>query len=165
MEVQQVTKMMEAQGKPISYQTIRIYENNGLIPSLSRRPGERRHYNDTAVEFIKHVVSLRELGLNLPDIKDFQVVIPENEKMIFTGVGGDNCELDLSTLSQGLIGEVYVRELVRTSPEAIKRLLAVLRKLKMRKDRLREILKKYGETDVLLTRVENICEQMKFDAS
>lgn len=53
----------------VSVDTIRFYERRGLLPRAARRPSGYRVFDEGAVERVRLVRALVELGLGLADIR------------------------------------------------------------------------------------------------
>jgi len=49
--------------------TIRFWSDAGVLPSAARTGGGRRVYDAACVARLELVVTLRELGLGLPDVR------------------------------------------------------------------------------------------------
>jgi DNA-binding transcriptional MerR regulator len=55
----------------LSKDTLRWYENEGLIPSIERDGSGYRVYSDTAVRLIELILRLRRTGMPVREMKDF----------------------------------------------------------------------------------------------
>jgi len=51
--------------------TLRYYEKEGLLPYVSRDSNGRRQYTEKQVEWIKLVMSLKETGMTIEEIKKY----------------------------------------------------------------------------------------------
>ncbi len=56
----------------ISIHTLRYYTNLGLVPNLKRDENNRRVFDDEAIDWLKGVIYLRELGMSLEAIKEYE---------------------------------------------------------------------------------------------
>ncbi|QOR65086.1 MerR family transcriptional regulator [Cytobacillus suaedae] len=67
----------------IAPHTIRFYEKMGLIPSSDRINGKDRIYSEKDIQFIQFLLSLKETGMSLKDIKelvDLGCLLDQNSK-------------------------------------------------------------------------------------
>ena len=58
----------------LSEHTIRYYTDLGLVPSLVRSSNNRRLFNEESIEWLNGVKYLRELGMSLEDIKEYETL-------------------------------------------------------------------------------------------
>ena len=56
----------------MSEHTIRYYTDVGLVPHLQRDKNNRRLFDDESLEWLKGIKYLRELGMSIEDIKEYQ---------------------------------------------------------------------------------------------
>lgn len=54
----------------VSIDTVRFYERRGVLPAVQRRPSGYRVFSESAVERIRTVKALQDLGLTLDEIID-----------------------------------------------------------------------------------------------
>jgi DNA-binding transcriptional MerR regulator len=64
-----IGELAEASGSTID--TIRFYENKGLLIPGVRSESGYRHYNDEAISILKFIQLTKELGFSLSEIKEF----------------------------------------------------------------------------------------------
>lgn len=64
-----ITEMVQRTG--IEAHTIRYYEKIGLLPPAKRRQGKNRTYTDTDLRFLQFILSLKQTGMSLDDMKEF----------------------------------------------------------------------------------------------
>jgi DNA-binding transcriptional MerR regulator len=55
----------------VSPRTLRYYEELGIVAPSSRTPGGERRYSDADLDRIGRILELREIGMNLDEIKSF----------------------------------------------------------------------------------------------
>lgn len=65
LTISEVSKLLE-----LSVHTLRYYEKEGLLKSVSRSGGGYRLYDMEAIDRLETVILLRECGISLKDIKD-----------------------------------------------------------------------------------------------
>ena len=61
-------KLAKAAG--VNIETLRYYENRGLIPEPPRRASGYRHYPEESVERLRFIKGAQELGFTLTEIKE-----------------------------------------------------------------------------------------------
>lgn len=64
-----ITEMVQQTG--IEAHTIRYYEKIGLLPPAKRRHGKNRIYTLTDLRFLQFILSLKQTGMSLDDMKEF----------------------------------------------------------------------------------------------
>lgn len=64
-----IGELAEASGSTID--TIRFYENKGLLIPGDRSESGYRHYNEEAISILKFIQLTKELGFSLTEIKEF----------------------------------------------------------------------------------------------
>lgn len=61
-------------------QTIRYYEENGILPKPIRTMGNQRRYSEKAVSTLRFVRHARDLGFSLDDIRQFIALSDREEE-------------------------------------------------------------------------------------
>lgn len=61
-------------------QTIRYYEENGILPKPIRTMGNQRRYSDKTVAILRFVRHARDLGFSLDDIRQFIALSDREEE-------------------------------------------------------------------------------------
>ncbi|MFB5269194.1 MerR family transcriptional regulator [Paenibacillus enshidis] len=56
----------------VSAKTLRFYEEQGILPSISRDEKGRRVYNQQQIDWISFIRCLKETGMPLSKIKDYK---------------------------------------------------------------------------------------------
>ncbi|MCQ4087699.1 MerR family transcriptional regulator [Saccharibacillus sp. JS10] len=59
--------------------TLRYYEKEGLLPSVSRSSNGRRIYSDEQMDWLKFVIALKSTGMTLDEIKSYVDMIFEGD--------------------------------------------------------------------------------------
>ena len=62
--------------------TLRYYENEGLLPSLSRTQGGMRIFSEQDIEACKVIDCLKQSGLSIKDIKHFMELVEQGDASI-----------------------------------------------------------------------------------
>ncbi|WP_268913556.1 MerR family transcriptional regulator [Lentilactobacillus sp. SPB1-3] len=55
----------------VSKNTLRYYESEGLVPSISRDQNGIRHYSENDVEILNRIIHMRRLGATVKEAKWF----------------------------------------------------------------------------------------------
>ena len=64
--------MKEACSKvKMSYQTLKYYCNQGLIPNVKRDKNNYRIFDDNDIEWIKSLLCLKKCGMTIQEIKEY----------------------------------------------------------------------------------------------
>ncbi|MGN1040353.1 MAG: MerR family transcriptional regulator [Candidatus Fimimonas sp.] len=73
----------------LSYQTLKFYCNEGLIPNVKRDCNNYRVFDDNDIEWIKGLMCLKNCGMSLKEMKDYMQLcllgessIPDRKKML-----------------------------------------------------------------------------------
>lgn len=73
----------------ISYDTLKFYCNEGLIPNVKRNENNHRVFNELDINWIKGLQCLRKCGMSIKDMKQYmeycligEASIPERKEMI-----------------------------------------------------------------------------------
>lgn len=93
-------KKAQAGGKPytmmdvcrevgMTYQTLKFYCNQGLIPNVKRDKNNRRVFDDRDLEWVKSLTCLKKCGMSIAEMRDYlelclegQSSIPERKIML-----------------------------------------------------------------------------------
>lgn len=67
-----------AQSAGVNIETLRYYERRGLLPEPPRTPSGYRCYPETAVERVRQVKVLQQLGFSLADITGLLTLRPDS---------------------------------------------------------------------------------------
>lgn len=55
----------------ITQSTIRYYDKEGLLPFMARTQGGIRYFTESDIEWLDFVITLKESGMSVKDIKEF----------------------------------------------------------------------------------------------
>jgi DNA-binding transcriptional MerR regulator len=67
----------------VSGNTLRFYENEGILKDIARDDNGRRKYNDENIEWIKLIRSLRLTGMPISKIKEYVELYEIGDKTFF----------------------------------------------------------------------------------
>ena len=66
----------------LSVQTIRYYENAGIVPPIARGPDGRRRFSSENLEWLTLLYWLRETGMPMKEMRRFAGLYQEGEQTI-----------------------------------------------------------------------------------
>lgn len=73
----------------MSYQTLKFYCNEGLVPNVKRDHNNRRIFDEHDVKWIKDLVCLKKCGMSIQEMKEYlalclqgEPTIPQRQKML-----------------------------------------------------------------------------------
>ena len=66
----------------ISYETLRFYCNEGLIPNVKREKNNYRLFDERDVNWIRGLMCLKKCGMSLKDMKGYMALCLEGKKTI-----------------------------------------------------------------------------------
>ena len=73
----------------LTYQALKFYCNEGLVPNVKRDKNNRRVFDERDVKWIKDLVCLKKCGMSIQEMKEYlglclqgQKSIPERKKML-----------------------------------------------------------------------------------
>jgi len=150
MEIHQIVNVFQRQGMDISRQAVRFYERHKLIPSLSsRKPGEWREIGEMEVAFIRLVIGLRELGMN---VKECRIIVDTIYRFRESAVGGEDTtrfRVTFGNLNSNMVSLMVKNDLFKNAQER-ERFIAVMEKLMRRLKRSEQHKLEFNGADVLL---------------
>ena len=83
------TMMQTCKEANITYQALKFYCNEGLVPNVKRDKNNRRIYNERDVKWIKDLVCLKKCGMSIQEMKEYLELclqgastIPERKEML-----------------------------------------------------------------------------------
>ena len=83
------TMMQVCKETDMTYQALKFYCNEGLIPNVKRDKNNRRVFDERDVKWIKDLVCLKKCGMSVQEMKDYlalclqgQSTIPQRQKML-----------------------------------------------------------------------------------
>lgn len=66
----------------LSYQTLKFYCNEGLIPNVRRDENNRRVFADQDVAWIKSLICLRKCGMGIQEMKEYLALCQKGKETI-----------------------------------------------------------------------------------
>lgn len=66
----------------ISYQTLKFYCNQGLVPNVKRDKNNRRIFDEKDVKWIKDLTCLKKCGMSIQEMKEYLDLCLEGEATI-----------------------------------------------------------------------------------
>jgi DNA-binding transcriptional MerR regulator len=158
MEILQVVKMLKSEGFKTSLQSLRVYEKQGLIPSMKRAPGEWRDYTDIELAYLRGALTLREIGLSIQEIKELIDFIHHTGNVSFKEMGSDKCKLSFS-IPQDELGEFSLKSTLIGVSEKAEIWIKIFKKLSQRIKRLQSITEIFQGLDELIGRMEALLKK------
>lgn len=83
------TMMQVCKEADMTYQTLKYYCNEGLIPNVERDSGNRRIFDEHNLKWIKDLVCLKKCGMSIQEMKIYldlclqgESTIPQRKKML-----------------------------------------------------------------------------------
>lgn len=75
--------MMEAcRETGLTYQALKFYCNEGLIPNVHRDKNNRRYFDDATVKWIKDLNCLKKCGMSIEEMKEYLELCLQEPKSI-----------------------------------------------------------------------------------
>lgn len=65
------TMMQVCRELDMTYQTLKFYCNEGLVPNVKRDANKRRVFDESDVKWIKDLTCLKKCGLSIQEMKDY----------------------------------------------------------------------------------------------
>ena len=76
------TMMQVCREVDMTYQTLKYYCNEGLIPNVKRDGNNRRIFDEKDVKWIKDLTCLKKCGLSIQEMKEYLEVCLQGESTI-----------------------------------------------------------------------------------
>ena len=83
------TMMQICRETGMTYQTLKYYCNEGLVPGVKRDRNNRRIFDEKDLKWIRDLVCLKKCGMSIQEMKDYlalclqgQSTIPQRQKML-----------------------------------------------------------------------------------
>ena len=83
------TMMQVCRETSMSYQALKFYCNEGLVPNVKRDKNNRRVFDERDVKWIKDLVCLKKCGMSIQEMKEYldlclqgQSTLPQRQKML-----------------------------------------------------------------------------------
>lgn len=76
------TMMQVCRELDMTYQTLKFYCNEGLVPNVKRDENNRRIFDEKCVKWIKDLTCLKKCGLSIQEMKDYLALCMQGESTI-----------------------------------------------------------------------------------
>lgn len=76
------TMMQVCRKLDMTYQTLKFYCNEGLVPNVKRDKNNRRVFDERDVAWISSLTCLKKCGMSIQEMKDYLAMCLEGEKSI-----------------------------------------------------------------------------------
>ena len=76
------TMMQVCKETQLTYQTLKFYCNEGLVPNVMRDKNNRRIFDEKTVKWIKDLTCLKKCGLSIQEMKDYLDLCLQGEDTI-----------------------------------------------------------------------------------
>lgn len=76
------TMMQVCRETDMTYQTLKFYCNEGLVPNVKRDKNNRRVFDERDVKWIKDLVCLKKCGMSIREMKEYLELCLQGESSI-----------------------------------------------------------------------------------
>ena len=76
------TMMQVCRELDMTYQTLKFYCNEGLVPNVKRDSNNRRIFDEKDVKWLKDLTCLKKCGLSIQEMKEYLALCLEGEATI-----------------------------------------------------------------------------------
>lgn len=76
------TMMQVCRETDMTYQTLKFYCNEGLVPNVKRDKNNRRVFDERDVKWIKDLVCLKKCGMSIQEMKEYLELCLQGESSI-----------------------------------------------------------------------------------
>ena len=76
------TMMQVCRELDMTYQTLKFYCNEGLIPNVKRDNNNRRIFDEKDVKWIKDLKSIKKCGMSIQEMKEYLALCMQGESTI-----------------------------------------------------------------------------------
>ena len=76
------TMMQVCRELDMTYQTLKFYCNEGLVPHVKRDANNRRVFDEHDVKWLKDLVCLKKCGMSIQEMKDYLALCLQGETTI-----------------------------------------------------------------------------------
>lgn len=76
------TMMQVCRETGMTYEALKFYCNEGLVPNVKRDAGNRRVFDERDVAWIKSLTCLKQCGMSIQDMKHYLALCLEGERSI-----------------------------------------------------------------------------------
>lgn len=84
------TMMQVCRKLDMTYQTLKYYCNEGLVPNVKRDKNNRRIFDERDVQWIKDLACLKKCGMSIQEMKDYldlclqgESTIPQRKELLY----------------------------------------------------------------------------------
>lgn len=77
-----ITMMQACRELDMTYQTLKYYCNQGLVPNVQRDKNNRRVFTQQDVEWIRGLICLRKCGMSIDEMRQYMELCLEGEPSI-----------------------------------------------------------------------------------
>ena len=78
------TMMQVCRELNMTYQTLKFYCNEGLVPNVKRDSNNRRIFDDKDVKWIKNLTCLKRCGMSIQEMKEYLELCLQGESTIIS---------------------------------------------------------------------------------
>lgn len=76
------TMMQVCREADMTYQALKFYCNEGLVPNVKRDKNNRRIFDEHDLQWIKSLICLKKCGMSIQEMKDYLALCLEGEPTI-----------------------------------------------------------------------------------
>ena len=76
------TMMQVCRELGMTYQTLKFYCNEGIVPNVKRDGGNRRVFDERDIKWIRDLTCLKKCGLSIQEMKEYLALCLEGEETI-----------------------------------------------------------------------------------
>lgn len=76
------TMMQVCRELDMTYQTLKFYCNEGLVPNVKRDANNRRVFDEHDVKWLKDLICLKRCGMSIQEMKDYLALCLQGESSI-----------------------------------------------------------------------------------
>ncbi len=77
-----LTMMQVCREADMTYQTLKFYCNQGLVPNVKRDKNNRRVFDKRDVEWVKSLICLKRCGMSIEEMKEYLALCLQGETSI-----------------------------------------------------------------------------------
>ena len=76
------TMLQACKATDMTYQALKYYCNEGLVPNVKRDGNNRRVFDERDIKWIRDLVCLKKCGMSIQEMKDYLALCLQGEKTI-----------------------------------------------------------------------------------
>ena len=81
------TMMQVCRALDMTYQTLKFYCNEGLVPNVKRDTNNRRIFDEQDMKWIKDLTCLKKCGMSIQEMKEYLALCLEGQSTILSRKG------------------------------------------------------------------------------